>query len=77
MPNLSVAHQDGDRFELQVRGHRLLILQPHLPFTSLVVCASRSGLMAVGASVTRSAPGSAGPALSTPGPPVSGGPRAR
>jgi putative redox protein len=28
MPNLSVAHQDGDRFELQVRGHRLLCDQP-------------------------------------------------
>jgi putative redox protein len=28
MPNLSVAHQDGDRFELQVRGHRLLSDQP-------------------------------------------------
>ena len=28
MPNLSVAHQAGDRFELQVRGHRLLCDQP-------------------------------------------------
>jgi putative redox protein len=28
MPNLSVTHQAGDRFELQVRGHRLLCDQP-------------------------------------------------
>ena len=28
MPNLSVAHQAGDRFQLQVRGHRLLCDQP-------------------------------------------------
>jgi len=28
MPNLSVAHQAGDRFELQVRGHRLVCDQP-------------------------------------------------
>ena len=28
MPNLNVAHQAGDRFELQVRGHRLLCDQP-------------------------------------------------
>jgi putative redox protein len=28
MPTLSVAHQDTDRFELQVRGHRLLCDQP-------------------------------------------------
>ena len=28
MPNLSVAHQTGDRFQLQVRGHRLLCDQP-------------------------------------------------
>src|SRR5215211_6764959 len=28
MPNLSVAHQAGDRFELQVRGHRLFCDQP-------------------------------------------------
>jgi OsmC-like protein len=28
MPNLSVAHQTADRFELQVRGHRLLCDQP-------------------------------------------------
>ena len=28
MPNLSVAHQTGDRFELQVRGHQLLCDQP-------------------------------------------------
>jgi putative redox protein len=28
MPNLSVAHQERDRFELQVRGHRLLCDQP-------------------------------------------------
>jgi uncharacterized OsmC-like protein len=28
MPSLSVTHQDGDRFELQVRGHRLLCDQP-------------------------------------------------
>jgi putative redox protein len=28
MPNLSVAHQAGDRFELQVRGPRLLCDQP-------------------------------------------------
>ena len=28
MPNLSVTHQTADRFELQVRGHRLLCDQP-------------------------------------------------
>jgi putative redox protein len=28
MPNLSVTHQTGDRFELQVRGHRLVCDQP-------------------------------------------------
>src|SRR5512132_236952 len=28
MPNLSVAHQNNDRFELQVRGHRLTCDQP-------------------------------------------------
>src|SRR5512132_2558633 len=28
MPNLSVTHQSADRFELQVRGHRLLCDQP-------------------------------------------------
>src|SRR5215217_843850 len=28
MPNLSVAHQGGDRFELGVRGHRLTCDQP-------------------------------------------------
>jgi putative redox protein len=28
MPNLSVAHQAGDRFELQVRGHLLVCDQP-------------------------------------------------
>jgi putative redox protein len=28
MPTLSVAHQTADRFELQVRGHRLLCDQP-------------------------------------------------
>jgi putative redox protein len=28
MPNLNVIHQDQDRFELQVRGHRLLCDQP-------------------------------------------------
>jgi putative redox protein len=28
MPNLSVTHQDGDRLEVQVRGHRLLCDQP-------------------------------------------------
>src|ERR687897_1436587 len=28
MPNLSVAHQTGDRFQLQVRGHRLTCDQP-------------------------------------------------
>jgi uncharacterized OsmC-like protein len=28
MPNLSVAHQSGDRFELQVRSHRLVCDQP-------------------------------------------------
>jgi putative redox protein len=28
MPNLSVAHQAGDRFQLQVRGHRLTCDQP-------------------------------------------------
>jgi uncharacterized OsmC-like protein len=28
MPNLSVTHQTGDRFELQVRGHQLLCDQP-------------------------------------------------
>jgi putative redox protein len=28
MPNLSVTHQAGDRFQLQVRGHRLLCDQP-------------------------------------------------
>jgi uncharacterized OsmC-like protein len=28
MPNLSVAYQASDRFELQVRGHRLLCDQP-------------------------------------------------
>jgi putative redox protein len=28
MPNLSVAHLERDRFELQVRGHRLLFDQP-------------------------------------------------
>lgn len=28
MPNLSVAHQTADQFELQVRGHRLLCDQP-------------------------------------------------
>src|SRR5512133_4354687 len=28
MPNLSVAHQAGDRFQLQVRGHQLLCDQP-------------------------------------------------
>lgn len=28
MPNLSVIHQTADRFELQVRGHRLLCDQP-------------------------------------------------
>ena len=28
MPNLNVTHQTGDRFQLQVRGHRLLCDQP-------------------------------------------------
>jgi putative redox protein len=28
MPNLSVTHQTGDRFQLQVRGHRLTCDQP-------------------------------------------------
>jgi putative redox protein len=28
MPNLSVTHQAGDRFELQVRGHQLVCDQP-------------------------------------------------
>jgi uncharacterized OsmC-like protein len=28
MPNLSVTHQAGDRFQLQVRGHRLVCDQP-------------------------------------------------
>src|SRR5512133_832785 len=28
MPNLSVAHQAGDRFELQLHGHRLTCDQP-------------------------------------------------
>jgi putative redox protein len=28
MPNLSVAHQGGDRFELGMRGHRLTCDQP-------------------------------------------------
>jgi uncharacterized OsmC-like protein len=28
MPNLSVTHQTGDRFQLQVRGHRVLCDQP-------------------------------------------------
>jgi putative redox protein len=28
MPNLSVTHQSADRFELQVRGHRLTCDQP-------------------------------------------------
>jgi putative redox protein len=28
MPNLSVTHQAGDRFQLQVRGHRLTCDQP-------------------------------------------------
>lgn len=28
MPNLNVTHQTGDRFELQVRSHRLLCDQP-------------------------------------------------
>jgi putative redox protein len=28
MPDLSITHQTGDRFELQVRGHRLLCDQP-------------------------------------------------
>src|SRR5215207_3700868 len=28
MPNLSVIHQTADRFELQIRGHRLLCDQP-------------------------------------------------
>ena len=28
MPNLSVTHQNNDRFQLQVRGHRLLCDQP-------------------------------------------------
>ena|SRR6266508_5003396 len=28
MPNLSITHQTADRFELQVRGHRLLYDQP-------------------------------------------------
>jgi uncharacterized OsmC-like protein len=28
MPNLSVTHQSTDRFELQVRGHRLVCDQP-------------------------------------------------
>jgi putative redox protein len=28
MPNLSVTHQTADRFQLQVRGHRLLCDQP-------------------------------------------------
>jgi putative redox protein len=28
MPNLNITHQDRDRFELQVRGHRLLCDQP-------------------------------------------------
>jgi putative redox protein len=28
MPNLNVTHQAGDRFELQVRGHRLTCDQP-------------------------------------------------
>jgi uncharacterized OsmC-like protein len=28
MPDLSVTHQSADRFELQVRGHRLLCDQP-------------------------------------------------
>src|ERR687897_2619530 len=28
MPTLSVVHQAGDRFQLQVRGHRLLCAQP-------------------------------------------------
>jgi putative redox protein len=28
MPNLSVTHQTGDRFQVQVRGHRLLCDQP-------------------------------------------------
>jgi putative redox protein len=28
MPNLSVTHQAGDRFELQIRGHRITCDQP-------------------------------------------------
>jgi putative redox protein len=28
MPNLSVTHQNGDRFQLRVRGHRLACDQP-------------------------------------------------
>jgi putative redox protein len=28
MPNLNVTHQNGDRFELRVRGHRLTCDQP-------------------------------------------------
>jgi putative redox protein len=28
MPNLNVTHQAGDRFELEVRGHRLVCDQP-------------------------------------------------
>jgi hypothetical protein len=36
-------HQPEDADALSTRG---LVLQPHLLFASLVVCASRSGLMA-------------------------------